>query len=93
MGSFSTANGMTPFHEWVLSLFLALLVTKLFFVLVLFLGDIGRFFYGIINNLIKRGNAAAEPFLPARRRFIVDTAILVAAVPFSAFLYAMLKGK
>jgi hypothetical protein len=43
-GSFSTAKGMTPFHEWMLSLFLTFFVTKIFFVLVLFLGDTGRFF-------------------------------------------------
>src|ERR1700736_3081156 len=52
-GSFSTAKGMTPFHEWVLSLFLTFFFTKIFFVLILFLGDIGRFFYGIVNHLIK----------------------------------------
>ncbi len=47
MGSFSRPDGMRPFHEWVLSLFIALLVTKLFFVIVLFLWDSGRFFYGL----------------------------------------------
>jgi len=49
IGSFSTPQGMQPFHEWVLSLFLALLFTKLFFVLVLFLWDSGRFFYAVGN--------------------------------------------
>jgi hypothetical protein len=93
IGSFTTARGMTPYHEWVLSLFLALLVTKLFFVLVLFLGDIGRFLYGGVRFFIKPKSSTGGPFLPARRRFIVDTAILVAAVPFSAFLYGMFKGK
>ena len=44
ISSFSTAKGMTPFHEWVLSIFLTFLFTKIFFVLILFLGDIGRFF-------------------------------------------------
>jgi predicted MPP superfamily phosphohydrolase len=93
IGSFTTARGMTPYHEWVLSLFLALLVTKLFFVLVLFLGDIGRFLYGGVRFFIKPKSSTGGPFLPARRQFIVDTAILVAAVPFSAFLYGMFKGK
>src|ERR1700761_3833649 len=54
LGSFRTARGMTPFHEWVLSLFLTLLLTKIFFCLVLFLGDIGRFFYGVIHGLTSR---------------------------------------
>jgi uncharacterized protein len=118
LGSISSAMGMTPVFEWVLSLFLVFLITKIFFVLVLFLGDIGRFFYGIIRALARirgggpgtRGSAAARddhggapgalaassvgrPFFPARRQFISEVAILVASVPFTGLLYAMLKGK
>ena len=92
-GSFSTAKGMAPFHEWVFSIFLTFFVTKLFFIAVLFLGDVGRFVYGIINNIAKPSGAAPAPFLPARRKFISEAAILVAAIPFSGFIYAMLKGK
>jgi uncharacterized protein len=93
IGSFSTPQGMRPFHEWVLSLFLALLFTKLFFVLVLFLWDSGRLFYALGNWLFGPRRMAGQPFMPARRQFMVDTALLVAAVPFGAFLYAMVKGK
>src|SRR5882672_7916130 len=39
--SLRTARGMTPYHEWMLSLFLTFFITKLIFVVVLFLGDIG----------------------------------------------------
>jgi len=92
-GSFSTAKGMTPFHEWVLSIFITFLITKLVFVIVLFLGDIGRFFYGIVNNIVKPKGKVIEPFFPARRKFISEAAILVAAIPFTGFFYAMLKGK
>lgn len=92
-GSFSTAKGMTPFHEWVLSIFITFFVTKIFFVLILFLGDIGRFFYGIVNNVTKPEGKVIDPFFPARRKFISETAILVAAVPFAGFFYAMFKGK
>jgi len=44
MSSFRTPKGMTPYHEWVLSIFIAFLISKIFFVLVLFIGDITRFF-------------------------------------------------
>lgn len=91
LGSFRTAKGMTPFHEWILSLFLTAFLTKLFFCLILFLGDIVRFFYGLIHSLTAR--KTSEPFFPARRQFISELAVLVAAVPFSGFLYGMLKGK
>ena len=93
IGTFRTPQGMRPFHEWVLSLFIALLVTKLFFVLVLFLWDSGRFLYAVGRRLFGGQRTPAQSFLPARRQFMVDSAILVAAVPFGAFMYAMLKGK
>jgi uncharacterized membrane protein len=48
-GSFSTAKGMTPFHEWVLSIFLTFFVTKIFFIIILFFGDTGRVFFLFFN--------------------------------------------
>jgi predicted MPP superfamily phosphohydrolase len=98
--SFRKASGMTPYHEWVFSLFLAILISKIFFVLVLLLGDIGRFFYGIGRRVMRRAGrresgavGPAEHLIPGRRRFISEAAVLLAAVPFAGFLYAMLKGK
>jgi predicted MPP superfamily phosphohydrolase len=93
MGSFSTARGMTPFHEWMLSLFLTFFITKLIFALVLFLGDTGRFLYGSTNNLSKPKGPSTTPYFPARRKFIAEVAILVAAIPFAGFFYAMFRGK
>ena len=90
-GSFSTARGMTPFHEWMLSLFLTLFVTKLFFILILSLGDLGRFLFGIVNAA--GGKKDAGSYFPERRKFISQIAVVVAAVPLSGFLYAMFKGK
>jgi predicted MPP superfamily phosphohydrolase len=92
-GSFKTARGMTPLHEWILSIFLTFFITKIFFVLILFLGDTGRFFYGIVNNIAKPKGKTIKPFFPARRKFITEAAILVAAVPFASLFYAMFKGK
>ena len=93
MSSFSTPKGMTPYHEWVLSIFIAFLISKIFFVLVLFIGDLTRFLYGIIRYFVKPKSKTKEPFFPARRRFVSEIAILVAAVPLSSLFYGMLKGK
>jgi len=93
LGGFSTARGMMPFHEWVLSIFLTLFFTKIFFILILFLGDAGRFFYGMVDHFVKPKSKTHKPFFPARRKFISEIAILVAAVPFTSFFYAMLRGK
>lgn len=98
VGSYRTARGMTPYHEWMLSLFIVFFITKVFFVVVLFLGDVGRLFYGIGRRVGgETGSSATRqrtgPLVPGRRAFISQVATLVAAVPFSSFLYAMLKGK
>ncbi|MEN0053674.1 MAG: metallophosphoesterase [Mucilaginibacter sp.] len=89
-GSFSTATGMRPFHEWVLSLFLTFFITKLFFVIILSLGDLGRFVIGLFN--MASGNHS-QPAFPGRRKFISEIAVLVASVPFTSLIYAMTKGK
>nr|WP_294944492.1 metallophosphoesterase [uncultured Mucilaginibacter sp.] len=93
IGSYSTSKGMTPFHEWMLSLLLTFFVTKLFFIIIISLGDLGRFLYGIGDNIIHDDKPEGQPFFPERRKFIVQTALLIAAVPFTGFLYAMIRGK
>jgi len=92
-GSFSTDKGMTPFHEWVLSIFLIFFLSKLVFVIVLFLGDLGRLVYGIVHSITKSKDATPEPFFPARRKFISEIAVLVAALPFTGMFYGMFRGK
>lgn len=93
VGSYRTAKGMLPYHEWVLSLFIVFFITKVFFVIILFLGDIGRWIYGIGHWISRPRQRGAGSLIPGRRRFISEMAVLVAAVPFTGFLYAMLKGK
>ena len=93
LGSFKTARGMTGFHEWMLSLFLTFFVAKLVFIIVLSLGDFGRFIYGLVSNLSGSSDAPPVPYFPDRRRFISEAAILIAAIPFAGAMYAMFKGK
>jgi predicted MPP superfamily phosphohydrolase len=91
-GSYSTAKGMTPYHEWMLSLLLAFFITKLFFIIVISLGDLGRFLYGIGDNII-HDKPEDQSFFPERRKFIVQIGLILAAIPFTGFLYAMIRGK
>jgi len=92
MNSTSKPPGMTTYHQWVLSIFITLLITKVFFVLVLFAGDIYRLVAGLINYTHKTP-VNEKQYVPARRRFVSEAAVLAAAVPFTSFLYAMFKGK
>jgi predicted MPP superfamily phosphohydrolase len=92
--SFRHPRGMMPYREWVLSLFIALFITKLFFAIVLLAGDLGRLIIGLGNRLLQRADAVdGAPLIPSRRKFISELGVLFAAVPFSSFAYAMLKGK
>ncbi|WP_439696414.1 metallophosphoesterase [Mucilaginibacter sp. AW1-7] len=88
--AFKTNTGMRPFHEWILSLFLTFFITKLFFIAVMFLGDIGRFLTGLFKLATQSHD---KPVFPARRKFISEIAVLVAAIPFTSLFYAILKGK
>ncbi|CAM3645792.1 metallophosphoesterase [Mucilaginibacter galii] len=90
--SSSKPPGMTTYHQWLLSIFITLLITKVFFVLVLFAGDIYRLVAGLINAG-RKTPVNGKRYVPARRRFVSETAVLVAAIPFTSFLYAMFKGK
>jgi len=91
VGSYRTARGMMPYHEWMLSLFLVFFITKVFFCVVLLLGDTGRLLYGVGRRVAQPGGEG--PLVPGRRRFISQIAVLVGAVPFAGFLYGMLRGK
>ncbi|TFF35356.1 metallophosphoesterase [Mucilaginibacter psychrotolerans] len=91
-GSYSTSRGMTPYHEWTLSLLLTFFVTKLVFIIAISLGDLGRFLYGISDNIL-HDKPKEQPFFPEQRKFIVQVGLILAAIPFSGFLYAMIRGK
>lgn len=91
-GSYSTSRGMTPYHEWMLSLLFTFFVTKLVFIIVISLCDLGRFLYGIGDNIL-HDKPEDQPFFPERRKFIVQLGLILAAIPFSGFLYAMIRGK
>ena len=89
--AFRTPIGMTPYHEWILSLFLTSLITKIFFCVAMLLGDLGRLIAGLVRAF-KRPKPAGRT-IPSRRKFIAQTAGIFAAIPFTGFMYAMLKGK
>jgi predicted MPP superfamily phosphohydrolase len=87
----SRPPGMRPYQQWLLSIFIGLLVSKLFFALVLLIGDVYRLIAGLSNSISKKKKEGS--YIPARRRFVSEAAVLLAAVPFASFLYAMVKGK
>ena len=84
-----------PFMKWVISAFITFFVTKLVFILVLFGEDIIRIAVAIFRVIFKaKGTTRSDQNLfPERRRFVSQLALFVAAIPFSGFVYGVLKGK
>ena len=57
-------------------------VTKLVFVLVLLLGDVGRLLYGVVSEQTT-----------SRSALFVEIALIIAAIPLLAFIHGVTKGK
>lgn len=73
-----------------------LLLSKLVFVGVLFGEDIFRFFEGVfykISNKSPINLAEDTAFLPSRRKFVSQGALILAAIPFLSLSYGMIRGR
>ncbi len=74
---------------------ITLFFTQLTIILVIFGGDIYRSAAGLVAWVQSIGIKSSEPhtYMPERKKFIAQLAILVAAVPFTSFIYGIVKGK
>ena len=84
---------MGPFTQYILSIFLILFITKFVIISVLFVEDIYRAFAGIFQKYINPTSENTVRFLPERRKFISQMGMILAAIPFTSFIYGMVKGK
>ena len=69
---------------------LLILIPKLILTFFMLLEDVYRVFYGTISHFIGNDD---ESFLPNRRKFVSQIALVIAAVPFTSLIYGMTKGK
>jgi uncharacterized protein len=90
----STTDHTTPFMQWVINAFLTLLVTQFSFSLVLLVEDIIRGKIGLFRLFRPRQKKDREvTHLPGRRKFVSQAALLLAALPFTSFIYGVVRGK
>lgn len=66
-------------------------ITKLVFSLVLFFGDLGRLIYYLAHQIAP--SFTSEEFSNGRRKFVAQTGMILAAVPFASLIYGITKGK
>ena len=79
-----------PKMMYIYGLFLALFVPKIVAVIAMFGEDVIRVFVGVFYKI---GGGSDASFMPSRRKFVSTVALGVAAIPFAALLYGMIKGK
>ncbi|MEZ4854010.1 metallophosphoesterase [Flavobacterium sp.] len=91
MITFDKGHGQNQRSLWTIGLFLLIYVPKLLITLLLVTEDIFRLLQGIITYFL--GDNDKGSFLPARRKFVSQVALGLAAIPFASFLYGMTIGK
>lgn len=86
---------ITTFTNIAFNTFLTLFVTKLVFIIVLFGEDIYRIVATAFNffNSSHTKTISGEPLMPDRRKFISQVGLLIASIPFTSFIYGIVKGK
>ena len=87
--SLGEARHTVPGGLYFFGLFLAFFVPKFLIGTFLLTEDLVRIIWGISRQFV----AQPETFLPGRRRFVSNVAMITAALPFGALLYGMFRGK
>ncbi|MDA9128454.1 metallophosphoesterase [Flavobacteriaceae bacterium] len=87
--SMGEARHTLPGGLYFFGLFLAFFVPKFLIGTFLLTEDLVRIIWGISRQFV----AQPETFLPGRRRFVSNVAMITAALPFGALLYGMFRGK
>ncbi|MDX5419891.1 MAG: metallophosphoesterase, partial [Hymenobacteraceae bacterium] len=88
MASFTRGTPPDAFKTYLASTLFIIFASKLVVVLFLFLDDVLRLGKIVLNNT----NSGEATFDPSRSRFLNQMGLMVAAIPFTAFIYGMVKG-
>lgn len=84
------SKGFTQMMSYSLGLFFSLFLFQTFLIVFLFVEDIVRLPMAVYRFVTTQ---QTTDMIPARRKFISQIALGLAAIPFSALLYGMFKGK
>ncbi|NBL63770.1 metallophosphoesterase [Flavobacterium sp. NST-5] len=90
LSQFDRAVGQNRQSLITFGLILLTLLPKIIIMVILFGEDIWRIIYGIYGKFSDKNNG---DFLPERRKFVSQTALGIAAIPFLSLIYGMTIGK
>ncbi len=85
------SGNLNPARNYAIGIIFTLMAFYLTSIIVLFGEDLVRFFAGIGRKLFSTNEH--NSFLPSRRKWVSTIALGLAAIPFSALIYGMFKGK
>jgi hypothetical protein len=86
-----TSGNLNPIRNYAIGIMFTLVAFDLVLIVVLLGEDIIRLFAGIGRKVFSSNDN--NTFLPSRRKWVSQIALGLAAIPFSALIYGMLKGK
>ena len=90
LNSNSSTHFSQPPISYLFGLFLALIIPKLLVIIFMLGEDITRLISGFYFKIFTNEQ---NFYIPSRRKFLSTLALGAAAIPFSALLYGMIKGK
>lgn len=91
LSQFDRSLGQNKQSLFVIGLFLVVYVPKMFLMIFMFGEDLFRIIRGSINYFVEYDNSGS--YLPARRKFVSQIALVVAAIPFASLIYGIFEGK
>lgn len=91
LSQFDRSLGQNKQSLFAIGLFLVVYVPKMFLMIFMFGEDLFRIILGSINYFVEYDNSGS--YLPARRKFVSQIALVVAAIPFASLIYGIFEGK
>lgn len=88
---FDRTVGQNKQSLFTIGLLLVVYVPKIFLMIFMFGEDLFRIVRGITNYFVEYDNSGS--YLPARRKFVSQIALVVAAIPFASLIYGIFEGK
>lgn len=90
--SFGEKSGnLNPVRNYAIGFIFILLAFDIAIIFILLGEDIVRLLTGLTRKIL--GRSDGERFLPSRRKWVSQVALSIAAIPFSALIYGIFKGK
>ncbi|RZN84741.1 MAG: metallophosphoesterase [Winogradskyella sp.] len=90
--NFSRSDGFSHSNSYAVGLLIAMIVPKIVLLLFMFGEDIFRVPQAVYSYFTQDSGDVTKHF-PARRKFISQIALGLAAIPFASILYGIYKGK